>query len=397
MPAGDFERLKAAVAYGADAVYMGGAGLDLRAYAPGFSFDELREGIKFAHDNGVNVYLTLNIIAHNRHLEEAGKTLKNIEQLKPDALIIADAGLWDLARQTAPQTPIHLSTQAAVTNWRSVKFWADHGLKRINLSRELTLEEIIEVRNKVDIELEVFIHGAMCVAYSGRCLLSAYYTGRGANRGECTQPCRWNYELFEESRPHDPLLVMEEKEGSFILSSRDLCMIRHIPLLVQAGVHGLKVEGRMKSVHYVATVTRVYRKALDLYFADPQGYTFDPSWEAELKKVSHRPYHTGFYFGHPEQVDPNEKRSYLGDCEMAGLVLDYEKMSGTAIVEQRNRFMKGDVLEVLSPNKEPYRFEVKEMFDESGLEIHAAPHPRQIVRIPVEHELAYLDIIRKYI
>ncbi|MDO9534448.1 MAG: U32 family peptidase [Bacillota bacterium] len=391
------ERLRAAVKYGADAVYMGGAGLDLRAYAPGFSAEELSKGIELAHDSGVKVYLTLNIIAHNRHLEDAGIKFKDIEKLGPDALIIADAGLWELAKRTVPHIPVHLSTQAAVTNWRSAKFWFDLGVKRVNLSRELSLEEVREIRDKVDIELEVFIHGAMCVAYSGRCLLSAYFTGRGANRGECTQPCRWSYELFEENRPHDPLVLSEGKEGSFILSSRDLCMIRHIPEMIQSGVNGLKIEGRMKSIHYVATVTRVYREALDRYISDPKGYEFDPSWEAELRKVSHRSYHTGFYFGRPEQVDPDDKRSYLGDCVMTGLVLGFEKETGMAIVEQRNRFFKGDMLEVFGPKKGPYSFQVNRLYDENGTEISAAPHPRQIIRIPVEQELSHLDVLRKYI
>ncbi len=382
--------------YGADAVYMGGAGLDLRAYAPGFSLDELKEGIKLAHQAGVKVYLTLNIIAHNHHLEGVDNKLKALEALRPDALIIADPGMWQLARQHVPGIPVHLSTQAAVSNWVSARFWADLGIKRINLSRELSLEEIRQIRKKVDVELEAFIHGAMCVAYSGRCLLSAYFTGRGANRGECTQPCRWSYELFEESRPHDPVVLEEGKEGSFILSSRDLCMIRHIPEMVQAGVNGLKIEGRMKGIHYVATVTQVYRKALDRYFSCPESYQFNPAWEAELKKVSHRPYHTGFYFGRPQQVDPGDTESYQADCLMAGLVLDYEQDTGTAIVEQRNRFALGDILEAFGPQKEPFSFQVNQLYDQQGENITAAPHPRQIVRLPVEQELSYMDVIRKY-
>lgn len=395
-PAGDLERLIAAIAYGADAVYLGGAGLDLRAYAPGFSMDDLKEGIARAREAGVRIYLTFNIIAHNRHLAEAEAKLKEIEKLEPDALIIADPGLLDLVRQTAPQLPVHLSTQAAVTNWRSARFWAERGVKRINLSRELTLEEIQEIGGKLDIELEAFVHGAMCVAYSGRCLLSAYFTGRGANRGECTHPCRWRYELYEETRPDNPLLLTEGEEGSVILSSKDLCMIGHIPEMVQSGVSGLKIEGRMKGTHYVATVTKVYRQALDRYLSDPQNYTFDPSWEKELQKISHRPYHTGFYFGKPEQVDPYAQQNYLKECVMAGVVLQYEKDTGTAVIEQRNRFEKGDTLEVFGPGKEPFRFEVKEMYDKDGMEIPAAPHPRQIVRIPVEQELSYLDILRKF-
>jgi len=396
-PAGDLERLQAAVKYGASAVYMGTGGFDLRAFAPGFTPTELREGIRLAHEAGVKVYLTFNLLAHNRHLEEAGRELEKLEALAPDAIILADAGLWSLAREVVPHLPVHLSTQAAATNWRNVKFWSDIGVKRVNLSRELTLEEIREIREKVDTELEIFVHGAMCVAYSGRCLLSAYFTGRGANRGECTQPCRWSYELYEQSRPRDPLLVAESREGSFILSSRDLCMIRHIPALVESGVQGLKIEGRMKSVHYVATVTRTYREALDRYCAEPAGYTADPAWEAELQKVSHRPYHTGFYFGRPEQVDPADQRSYLGNCELAALVLTYEKDSGMAVVEQRNRFAVGDLLEIMGPKKEPHPFRVQQIFDEQGRALAAAPHPRQILRLPVEQELSYLDMIRRYV
>ncbi len=397
VPAGNLERLQVAVRYGADAVYLGGAGLDLRAFTPGFTLEQLEEGIHFAHQNGVKVYVAFNILAHNQHLDDAAARFKDIAELNPDAFIIADPGLWALARGIAPQIPVHLSTQAAVTNWRSVKFWADLGVQRVNLSRELSLKEVREIRNRVGIELETFVHGAMCLAYSGRCLLSAYFTGRGANQGECTQSCRWTYELYEESRPNDPLIIKESKGGSLILSSRDLCMIRHLPELVQAGLNSLKIEGRMKGTHYVATVTKAYRQALDRYLANPENYTLEPSWEEELSKISHRPYHSGFYFGRPEQVPPDLRQDYLKKCVMTGLVLGYEKDAGMAIVEQRNPFFKGDMLEVFGPQREPFRFQVKAMYNEEGLKINSAPHAQQLIRIPVEQELEALDIIRKYV
>ncbi|MFY9114598.1 MAG: U32 family peptidase C-terminal domain-containing protein, partial [Dethiobacteria bacterium] len=271
------------------------------------------------------------------------------------------------------------------------------GCRRIILARELSLKEIREIHEKADVELEVFVHGAMCLAYAGRCILSAYFTGRGANRGECTQPCRWSYTLTEENRPDDPLLLTEEEEGSYILSSKDLNMLEHIPALIEAGIHGLKVEGRMKGTHYVATVTRVYREAIDRYLRQPQKFTLDPAWEEELSKVSHRPYHTGFYFGRPEQVDPMEKERYRQRCTLAAVVLEYDREEEIALIEQRNYFEKGEELEVFGPDGKPFRFMVEKIFNLAGNEVDAASHPREHLRIPVAGKVAPMDILRKYL
>ncbi len=395
VPAGDLEKLRIAVHYGADAVYAGYPRLNLRAYAAGFSPEEFAVGVQEARRAGVKIYAAVNIFAHNRHLPEAVSSLETLASLNVDALIIADPGLFQLAREIAPEMPVHLSTQAGVTNWRSARFWQQQGVRRIVLSRELSLKEIEEISHKTDAELEVFVHGSMCMAYSGRCLLSAYFTGRGANRGECTHPCRWGYYLVEESRPEEPLEVVEEGGGSFIFSSRDLNMIDHIPELVFSGVKGLKIEGRMKGIHYVATVTRVYREALDRFAASSAGaYRPDPLWKEELTKVTHRPYHTGFYFGMPEQVDSAEKSSYRQQYLLAGVVLAYDRSRDMVLVEQRNKFAAGDELEVLTPQDKPFSFSVKQLFDAEGGEIESAPHPRQRLWIPAERQLKPLDLLR---
>lgn len=395
VPAGDIERFKTAVHYGADAVYVGGAGLNLRAYTAGFTLEELSSAAAIAHESGVKIYVAVNIFAHNRHLNDARPYMQELAKLDIHGLIISDPGILSVAREAAPNIPYHLSTQAGVTNWRSAAFWRDQGFKRIVPARELTLEEIRDIRDKADVELEVFVHGAMCLAYSGRCLLSAYYTGRSGNRGECTHPCRWGYTLWEKDRPGDPLVLSEEKGESYILSSRDLNMIRHIPHLVQAGVSAFKIEGRMKGLHYVATVTRAYRETIDAYFNAPGDYTFDPFWDDELEKISHRPYHTGFYFGKPQQVDPADKESYFARTLLAGVVLDYDHSRKTALVEQRNRFEQGEELEVFSTGGRPFSFKVGKIFNLSGEEVSAAPHPRQHLRIPVEQTLRPMDILRK--
>lgn len=391
------ERLYAAVRYGADAVYIGAPGLNLRAYASGFTLEEIGEGVRTAHSSGVKVYAAVNVFAHNRHLDDAPGYLKKIAFAGVDGLIISDPGIFMIARRVAPDTPVHLSTQAGVTNRQSALFWQEHGCKRIVLARELTLEEIKEISQNVNLELEVFVHGAMCLAYSGRCILSSYYTGRSGNRGECTQPCRWSYELHEADRQGDPLLLTEEDGESFILSSRDLNMINYIPELVNSGVDALKIEGRMKGVHYVATVTRVYREALDRYSDSPAEFTVDSAWIDELEKVSHRPYHTGFFFGKPEQVDPADKSSYRRKCTLAGTVLEYDESDGVALIEQRNFFKNGDELEVFSSNGNPFRFRVEKIYDLSGEAVDAAPHPRQLLRIPVRETLHPGDILRKYV
>ncbi len=393
-PAGDPEKLKIALHYGADAVYVGAAGLNLRAYTKGFDYEQLKEAVKEVHDKNKKIYIALNVFAHNRQLEYARSYINDLALLNVDGFIISDPGIFSIARETAPDIPVHLSTQAGVTNSLSAEFWLKQGATRIIPARELTLDELTEIRRNVNIEIEVFVHGAMCIAYSGRCLISAYYNGKSANRGECKQPCRWGYRISENERPSDPMILNEEEEDSYILSSRDLNMISHIPDLITAGIDAFKIEGRMKGIHYLATVVRAYRKAIDSYIANPQDFSPDPHWEDELKKVSHRPYHTGFFFGTPQQVDPNEKTSYFADTLLVGVVLDYDHEKKMLIVEQRNNFKKSDILEVLSPDNEPFTFRVEKIINKSGEEVESAPHAQEIVSIPLNKELKADDILR---
>lgn len=393
-PAGNPEKLKIAVIYGADAVYLGGEQYSLRAAAGNFSLPEMAEGIAFAHRYGCKVYVAVNIFAHNRDLAGLPAYLKELAALQVDGLIISDPGVLALARETVPEVPIHLSTQANTTNWASVRFWQKQGVKRIVLARELSLEEIKEIRQKTQMELEAFVHGAMCMAYSGRCLLSSYLTGRSANRGACTHPCRWRYRLVEETRPGQYMPITEDERGTYILSTRDLCMISHIPELVQAGLDSWKIEGRMKSIHYVATVVKTYREALDLYWEDPERYRFREEWLSELQKVSDRGFTTGFYFRPPhlEEKEPGQRPS--PEVQFVGLVLDHQ-FPGPALVEQRNRFGPGDWLEVLQPQGELIAFRLEKLYDESGAPIESAPHAQQKVYIEAPGQLAPYSILRR--
>ena len=393
-PAGDPEKLKIALHYGADAVYVGATGLNLRAYTSGFDSNQMKEAVKEVHDKKKKIYIALNVFAHNRQLEYARSYIHDLASLNVDGFIISDPGVFKIAQDTAPCVPVHLSTQAGVTNSLSAEFWLNQGVKRIVPARELTLCEIEEIRRRVNVELEVFVHGAMCVAYSGRCLISAYLNGKSANRGECKQPCRWGYTLTENERPRDPLVIHEEEGESYILSSRDLNMIEFIPELIKSGIDAFKIEGRMKGIHYLATVVHAYRNTIDGYLADPEKYSFDPLWQEELNKVSHRPYHTGFFFGTPQQVDPNEKTSYFADTLLIGIVLDYDPITNMVIVEQRNNFKKGDILEVLSSLAKPFSFRVEKILRESGEEVDAAPHAQEVVSIPLNKELRPNDILR---
>lgn len=394
-PAGDLERLKAAVIYGADAVYVGGPRFGLRAFAA-FDLDELAEGVNFAHRRGVKVYVTVNIFAHNRDFDFLPEYLKQLNLLGVDAVIVSDPGVVQLCREVVPDLPIHLSTQAGVLNTRSALFWEKQGVKRVILAREVSLKDIHQIRKETKLELEVFVHGAMCVAYSGRCLLSTYFTGRSANRGECAQPCRWRYFLQEAKRPGEFLPIEEDDRGTYILSARDLCMIEHIPELVNAGVDGLKIEGRMKGVHYVATVTRAYRQALDCYLKDRTNYRFNPEWSAELEKVSHRPYSTGFYFGSAGQVEQKEENdAYVRRCTFIGLVLSYDSQRKIAKVEQRNNFGAGDLIEIIGPQTPLFQQRVEALYDENGESINVAPHPQQKIFFPVKRPVAPFDLVRR--
>ncbi|NLY44056.1 MAG: U32 family peptidase [Clostridiaceae bacterium] len=397
-PAGNLEKLKMAFLYGADAVYIGGEEFGLRAAADNFTMDEMKEGIEFAHERGKKVYVTANIIPHNEDLIEFPQYVKQVYELGADAVIISDPGMFSIVKEIAPGMEIHISTQANNTNWKSVEFWYKLGAKRIVLARELSLAEIKEIRQRIpqDVELECFVHGAMCISYSGRCLLSNYMAARDANRGDCAHPCRWKYYLMEEKRPGQYMPVFENDRGTFIYNSKDLCMIEHIPELVDCGISSFKIEGRVKSAYYVATVVKAYREAIDSYFEKGENYVFDPLWLDELRKVSHRDYTTGFYFGKPsgnEQVYGTS--SYIREYDIVGLVKEYDAATGIATVEQRNRFFVGDEIEVIQPGKPFFSQTIEKMWDEQGEPLEVAPHPQMIVKMPMRAPVVPCAMLRK--
>lgn len=397
-PAGDLEKLKMAIIYGADAVYLGGEAFGLRASSKNFSIDEIKEGLKFAHERNRKVYVTLNIIPHNEDLNGLPEYVKTLDEIGIDAVIVSDPGVLLVVKEIAPNMEIHLSTQANTTNYLSARFWHNMGVKRVVLARELSIDEIKEIiqNSPAELEIETFVHGAMCISYSGRCLLSNYMAHRDANRGECAQSCRWKYNLVEEKRPGEYYPVFEDEHGTYIFNSKDLCMIEHIPELVNAGIKSFKIEGRMKSPYYVATVVRSYRMAIDAYFADPTNYKFDKKWLDELKKASHRDHTTGFYFGKPtgnEQLYTSS--SYIRTYDFLGVVLDYDKNTGIAKVEQRNRIFIGDKVEVFGPNKEHFEQVIEKMWDKDNNVIDVAPHAQQIIKIKMDKPVETWDIIRK--
>ena len=399
-PAGSLEKLKVAVLYGADAVYLGGQAFNLRESATNFSLEEMKEGIEFAHQHGAKVYVTVNVIPHNENLEGLDDYLKKLPGIGVDALIVSDPGILGMIQDVIPEMEVHLSTQANAVNWRSVKFWANQGLERVILARELSIDEIKEIKAKnPQVSLEAFIHGAMCISYSGRCLLSNYMTNRNANLGQCAQSCRWKYHLVEEQRPGEYYPVFEDEHGTYIFNSKDLCMIENIPELVEAGLDSLKIEGRMKSLHYVSTVTGVYRRAIDEYCKDPDNYQFDPDWLEELKKVSHRHYTTGFYF---EKAGPEahnyETSHYVRNFDFMGFVHDYNPDKGEALVEVRNKFYKGDEVEIYGPDTKTFTVQVDYIIDdEQGIEVEDAPHPHQMIWIPVDRAVNKYDLVRRIV
>ncbi|HEX3014759.1 MAG TPA: U32 family peptidase [Desulfobacteria bacterium] len=395
-PAGDLEKLKMAVVYGADAVYLAGKDFGLRAYAGNFTRDQMRKGVEFAAGHGVKVYVTVNIFPHNADLAQLPEYLTDLAELGVNGLIVADPGVVNLVLKHVPQLPVHLSTQANTTNYASADFWFSLGVKRIVLARELSIQEIQEIRNKVAGELEIFVHGAMCMSYSGRCLLSNYLAGRDANRGECAQPCRWGYALAEEKRPGQYFPLEEDTRGTYIFNSYDLSLLEHIPELVELGLDSFKIEGRMKSVNYVATVVKAYRQALDAYLADPDGYRFDPGLAQEIVKVSHRDYSTGFLFGRPGAEAHNLVTSgYRREYDFVGVVKAYDSGRGMALVEQRNKFSVGDKLEFTGPNTEPLGQSPEKMYDEGFAAIEAAPHAQQQVWIPVDAPVEVYSLVRR--
>lgn len=398
-PAGDMERLKTACAYGADAVYISGNKFGLRAKAKNFSYEEMAEAVEYAHKMNVKVYITVNIFAHNEDFDKMGQYLTGLKEINADALIVSDPGIFSLAREIIPDMEIHISTQANSTNYKSVLFWQGLGAKRIVLARELSLDEISKIKKMVNgtVELEAFIHGAMCISYSGRCLLSNYLSGRDSNRGLCSHPCRWEYRLSELSREGEYFPVEEDERGTYIFNSKDLCMIEHIPELIGCGLDSLKIEGRMKTPYYVAAVVKAYRQALDDYFMNPDIYFSRKKFYLdEILKSSNRAFTTGFYFSKPDsgaQIYNGE--SYIRKYDFIGAVTGYDAKTGLAKIEQRNKFIKGDTVEFLSPDKDNFSQEITEMYNDEMQPIEEAPHPQQTVYIKTVYPVKYPDLMRK--
>ncbi len=398
IPAGSPEVLKIAVMFGADAVYIGGEAFGLRAMADNFSVAELREGIDFAHAHGVRVYITVNIFAHNEDLHEIHSYLEELSGMDPDALIISDPGVFAIARDVCPQIDIHISTQANNTNYGSFLFWHGLGAKRVVAARELSLEELKEIRAKIpdDLEMEVFIHGAMCVSYSGRCLLSSYFTGRDANRGECTHPCRWKYAVCEETRPGQYLPLCEDERGTYVFNSADLCMIEYIPELFDAGIDSFKVEGRMKNALYVACVTRTYRRAIDDYVRDPSRFRANMDWYlTQIRACTYRRFSTGFFFGRPdESAQIYDSSTYAKDYTYLGIVGE-QNGDGYYRIEQKNKFSVGETIEIMKPNGDNIKVRVNSIRSEEGEEMDSAPHPKQILFIDTGCEMDRFDVLRR--
>jgi len=397
-PAGGLEKLKMALIYGADAVYLASKDFGLRAFADNFTNDEIIEGVSFAHSLGKKVYLAMNILAHNTDLEGMPELIKFASKVGIDAIIVSDPGVMNLVKEFAPEMEIHLSTQASTTNWKSSEFWHSQGAKRIVLARELTLSEISVVVGKTPetLEIETFVHGAMCISYSGRCLLSNYMTGRDANQGGCAHPCRYNYTVMEEQRTGEYYPVEEDERGTHIFNSRDLCMIRHIPELIEAGISSMKIEGRAKSAYYVATVTAVYRNAIDEYYKDPTNFIYKEEWFQELSKASHREYSTGFYFGKPNREGQvYDTSAYVRDCTFVGIVRGIDAGTGFAVVEQRNRMYQGENLEVLSPDGTWYNQRIETMLDENGQKIDVARHPQMKILMKTDKIVEPWSILRR--
>ncbi|MCH5257239.1 MAG: U32 family peptidase [Lachnospiraceae bacterium] len=397
VPASSLEVLKTAVIFGADAVYIGGEAFGLRAKAKNFTKDEMEEGIAFAHEHGVNVHVTANILAHNNDLDGAREYFQELKSMKPDALIIADPGMFIMAREICPEIDIHISTQANNTNYMTYKFWYDQGAKRVVSARELSLSEIKEIRKNIpqDMEIESFIHGAMCISYSGRCLLSSYFTGRDANQGACTHPCRWKYAVVEEKRPGEYLPVYENERGTYIFNSKDLCMIEHIPELIDAGIDSFKIEGRMKTALYVATVARTYRRAIDDYLESEDKYRSNMSWyQEEIAKCTYRQFTTGFYYGKPdENTQIYDNNTYINEYIYLGII-DSVDDTGCARFEQRNKFCVGDEIEIMKPDGNNIPVRVLAMYDEEGKEVESCPHSKQIIDVKLSQSPEQYDILR---
>ena len=398
VPASSLEVLKVAVIFGADAVYIGGEVFGLRAKAKNFSKEDMTEGIAFAHEHGVKVYVTANILAHNYDLDGVREYFKELKEIGPDALIISDPGIFSIAKEVCPEIEIHISTQANNTNYGTYQFWYAQGAKRVVSARELSLEEIKEIRQNIpkDMEIETFIHGAMCISYSGRCLLSNFFTGRDANQGACTHPCRWKYAVVEEKRPGEYLPVYENERGTYIFNSKDLCMIEHVPEMINAGIDSFKIEGRMKTALYVATVARTYRKAIDDYLESEEKYRQNMPWYLDqISNCTYRQFTTGFFFGKPsEETQIYDSNTYVKEYTYLGIVGE-PNAQGLYRIEQRNKFSVGEEIEVMKPNGDNILVTVKAIQDEEGTPMESAPHPKQVLYIDLGHTLEKFDILRR--
>ena len=402
VPASSLEVLKTAVIFGADAVYIGGEAFGLRAKAKNFSVQDMEEGIRFAHEHGVKVYVTANILAHDRDLEGIRVYFQELKEIRPDALIIADPGVFMIAKEVCPEIERHISTQANNTNYETYRFWHQLGAKRVVSARELSMEELRQIREHIpdELEIETFVHGAMCISYSGRCLLSNYFTGRDANQGACTHPCRWKYAVMEESRPGEYLPVYENERGTYIFNSKDLCMIEYIPELIAAEIDSFKIEGRMKTALYVATVARTYRKAIDDYLQDPEKYRENMPWYLDqISNCTYRQFTTGFFFGKPdEQAQIYDSNTYIPEYTYLGIV--GELKDGMCRIEQRNKFTVGEEIEIMKPDGRNLPVRVTRIVNEEGEEQESAPHPKQVLYIGLETaqgnaDVAVCDILRR--
>ena len=398
IPASSLEVLKTAVTFGADAVYIGGEVFSLRAKSKNFSMEDMKEGIAFAHAHGARVFVTANILAHNGDLEGVEAYFKELTAIGPDALIISDPGVFQIAREICPEIETHISTQANNTNYRTYNFWHGLGAKRVVSARELSIDEIKDLRAHIpaDLEIETFVHGAMCISYSGRCLLSSYFTGRDANQGACTHPCRWKYAIMEETRPGEYLPVYENERGTYIFNSKDLCMIEHIPELVEAGIDSFKIEGRMKTALYVAVVTRTYRQAIDDYFKSPELYESRmDDYREEIAKCTYRQFTTGFFFGKPDKdTQIYDSNTYVKAYTYLGLIGEKNE-KGFYALEQRNKFSVGESIEVMKPDGRNLTVTVKAMTDEEGQLMESCPHPKQKIFVDLGVELEAFDLLRR--
>ncbi|MBC8630577.1 U32 family peptidase [[Eubacterium] tenue] len=397
-PAGDLERLKTAFVYGADAVYIGGEIFGMRSAAKNFNKEDMAEGVRFAHERGKRVFVTVNIIPRNEEFEQLEAYLKELDEIGVDAVIVSDPGVFSVVKRVIPNMEIHISTQASTSNSIASGFWYNQGAKRVVMARELSFKEIKEIRdnNPADMDIEAFIHGAMCMSYSGKCVISNYTTGRDANRGACAQSCRWKYTLVEEQNNGEYKKVLDDVDAEFFFNTKDMCMIEYIPEIIESGINSFKIEGRMKTAYYVATTVRAYRMAIDEYLKDPENWKFNPMWLEELKKGSHRHFSTGFFLDKTSTKDQNyESASYVRNYDFIGVVRGHDEETGLPIVEQRNRMFVGDKIEIIGPGKETVHATILEMYNEEGESIESAPHAKQIVKMKLDVEVEEYYMLRK--